>query len=33
VRGYAGNDKADHCAQIAILRDVYRALGQRWARP
>ncbi|HYQ15587.1 MAG TPA: hypothetical protein VEQ58_07515 [Polyangiaceae bacterium] len=31
VRGYAGNDKADHCAQIALLRDVYRALGQRWA--
>jgi hypothetical protein len=31
VRGYAGNDKADHCAQIAVLRDVYRALGQRWA--
>jgi hypothetical protein len=33
VRGYAGNDKADHCAQIATLRDVYRALGQRWAKP
>lgn len=32
VRGYAGNDKADHCAQIATLRDVYRALAQRWAR-
>jgi hypothetical protein len=32
VRGYAGNDKPDHCAQIALLRDVYRALGQRWAQ-
>lgn len=32
VRGYAGNDKADHCAQLALLRDVYAALGRRWAR-
>jgi hypothetical protein len=32
VRGYAGNDKADHCAQLAVLRDVYRALGRRWSR-
>jgi hypothetical protein len=31
VRGYAGNGKADHCAQLALLRDVYRLLGQRWA--
>ena len=31
VRGYAGNDKADHCAQIALLRDAYAALGRRWA--
>lgn len=31
ARGYAGNDKADHCAQLALLRDVYRVLGQRWA--
>jgi hypothetical protein len=30
VRGYAGNDKADHCAQLALLRDVYAALGKRW---
>jgi len=30
VRGYAGNDKADHCAQLALLRDVYRTLGERW---
>ncbi len=30
VRGYAGNDKADHCAQIALLRDVLRGLAQRW---
>ena len=33
VRGYAGNDKADHCAQLAVLRDVYVALGRRWAVP
>jgi hypothetical protein len=32
VRGYAGNDKADHCAQVALLRDAYTALGRRWAR-
>jgi hypothetical protein len=31
VRGYAGNDKADHCAQLALLRDAYAALGRRWA--
>jgi hypothetical protein len=31
VRGYAGNDKADHCAQLAVLRDVYAALGRHWA--
>jgi hypothetical protein len=31
VRGYAGNDKADHCAQLAVLRTVFRALGRRWA--
>jgi hypothetical protein len=30
VRGYAGNDKADHCAQLALLRDAYSALGRRW---
>jgi hypothetical protein len=33
VRGYAGNDKADHCAQLALLRDVYRTLGDRWNKP
>jgi hypothetical protein len=32
VRGYAGNDKADHCAQVALLRDVFAALGRRWGR-
>jgi hypothetical protein len=32
VRGYAGNDKADHCAQLALLRDVYAELGRRWSR-
>jgi len=33
VRGYAGNDKADHCAQLATLRDVYAYLGRRWSPP
>jgi len=32
VRGYAGNDKADHCAQVTLLRDAYAALGRRWKR-
>jgi hypothetical protein len=30
VRGYAGNDRADHCAQLAVLRDAFVALGTRW---
>ena len=30
VRGYAGNDKADHCAQVTLLRDGYAALARRW---
>lgn len=30
VRGYAGNDKADHCAQLFTLRDAFSALGTRW---
>jgi hypothetical protein len=30
VRGYAGNGKADHCAQLALLRDAFEALGNRW---
>lgn len=30
VRGYAGNDKADHCAQLGTLRGAYAALGRRW---
>jgi hypothetical protein len=30
VRGYAGNDKADHCAQVTLLRDAYAAVGRRW---
>jgi hypothetical protein len=33
VRGYAGNDKPDHCAQLATLRDVYAALRDHWQRP
>lgn len=32
VRGYAGNDKADHCAQLAVLRDAFAALGRRFGR-
>jgi hypothetical protein len=32
VRGFAGNDKADHCAQVTLLRDAYAALGRRWQR-
>jgi hypothetical protein len=31
VRGYAGNDKADHCAQLVLLRDAFTALGKRWS--
>jgi hypothetical protein len=31
VRGYAGNDKPDHCAQLVLLRDAFSALGRRWA--
>jgi hypothetical protein len=33
VRGYAGNDKADHCAQLAVLRGAFAALARRWATP
>jgi hypothetical protein len=33
VRGYAGNDKPDHCAQLGVLRDVYATLGRRWSPP
>jgi hypothetical protein len=32
VRGYAGNDKADHCAQVTLLRDAFSALARRWKR-
>jgi hypothetical protein len=32
VRGYAGNDKADHCAQVTLLRDAYAAIGRRWSQ-
>lgn len=28
VRGYAGNDKADHCAQFGAYRDLLRALAR-----
>lgn len=30
VRGYAGNNKADHCAQLGTLRDAFSALGVRF---
>jgi len=30
VRGYSGHDRADHCAQLAVLRDAFTALGARW---
>ena len=30
VRGYSGNDKADHCAQLGVLRGAFVALGKRW---
>ncbi|HEY6080229.1 MAG TPA: hypothetical protein VIW29_15555 [Polyangiaceae bacterium] len=30
VRGYSGNDKADHCAQLAVLRGAFTALAERW---
>lgn len=30
VRGYAGNDRADHCAQLVVLRDAFATLGKRW---
>jgi hypothetical protein len=32
VRGYTGNEKADHCAQVTLLRDAYSALARRWKR-
>jgi hypothetical protein len=30
VRGYAGNDKADHCAQLLLLRTLFGALYARF---
>ena len=30
VRGYAGNDKADHCAQLGVLRQALAALERHW---
>ncbi len=34
VRGYAGNDKMDHCAHIGLLRDVLKVhVGPRWRSP
>jgi hypothetical protein len=34
VRGYAGNDKMDHCAHIGLFRDVLQAhILPRWKSP
>lgn len=34
VRGYAGNDKMDHCAHIGLMRDVLQVhLAPRWKSP
>lgn len=30
VRGYAGNDKADHCAQLFLLRSLFSALRRHF---
>jgi hypothetical protein len=30
VRGYAGNDKADHCAQLFLLRGLFTALHRHF---
>ncbi|MFZ5896314.1 MAG: hypothetical protein ACOY0T_34985 [Myxococcota bacterium] len=30
VRGYVGNDKADHCAQLFLMRDLFRALHRHF---
>ncbi len=30
VRGYAGNDKADHCAQLLLLRTLFRVLRTKF---
>jgi len=30
VRGYAGNDKADHCAQLFLLRTLFTALNRHF---
>jgi hypothetical protein len=34
VRGYAGNDKMDHCAHIGLFRDVLKVhIRRRWNSP
>jgi hypothetical protein len=34
VRGYAGNDKPDHCAQIGLIADVLKVhVFPRWHTP
>jgi hypothetical protein len=34
VRGFSGNDKMDHCAQIGEFRDVLRVhVRPRWKSP
>ncbi|HET9930105.1 MAG TPA: hypothetical protein VFQ35_05450 [Polyangiaceae bacterium] len=32
VRGYAGNDKADHCAQLLLMRELFVALHRYFER-
>ncbi len=32
VRGYAGNDKADHCAQLLLLRSLFPVLRRHWTK-
>jgi hypothetical protein len=34
MRGFAGNDKMDHCAHFGLLQDVARVhLAPRWKSP
>jgi hypothetical protein len=30
VRGYAGGEKPDHCAQLALMKDATLAIARRW---
>lgn len=33
MRGYHGEGKDDHCAQIALITDAVSAMEQRWQTP